>query len=220
MFYLFHHIPKTAGTSVLAGLSGLFRVVRDYHRSTSEEDLGLFDVQRIDIAALGERDILCGHWNLRGRHLYHRYPELDSHKPRKITFIRDPLSTAQSGVRYGIQQGWCKPGTQNEALISRAGYISAILDCNELTYKSVLDGYWFVGDSGRLNEGFELLTSLVQKQAIHVPRVNTTDEIGITFSNEAIELFIERSRVDYMIYEYAKTLYTRRLQAHIALAGR
>lgn len=39
MFYLFHHVPKTAGTSCNEAFGSMFHVVKDYHRSIKESDL-------------------------------------------------------------------------------------------------------------------------------------------------------------------------------------
>lgn len=213
MFYLFHHIPKTGGISCQAAFGQLFDIVSDYHPSTSKEVLKRYEARRIKLGRLGENDILCGHWNIPGHYLYQRYPDLDDFGPRKITFIRDPLSTAQSGVRFGVKQGWCRSDNVNGALVARAGYFHKMLNCDETNFKSILDTYWFVGVTEKLQGGFDLLTSLLTKECIQIVRENTTDEIKISFSDDAVAKFVEHSRVDYMIYEYAKTLYEQRLQS-------
>lgn len=219
MFHLFHHIPKSAGNACLVGFATMLNVVRDYHASTSPEDLRRFDDDRVDLARLGPGDVLCGHWNLRGRRLHQRYPALEAFGPRKITFIREPLAAAQSGVRYGVQQGWCRPGSEDAALVARVGYVHQMLECDETSYRAVLDGYWFVDVAEHLQQGFDQLTAMMGRAAVELPRVNTTDGIAIRFSDDAIAEFTARNRVDFLVHDYATTLHARRVAAATPAPG-
>ena len=210
MFHLFHHIPKSAGTSCVVAMASLAHVVRDYHASTSQADLLRYDAERVDLSRLTPADILCGHWNLPGRLLLQRYPDLEARAPRKITFIREPLAMARSGVRYGIQQGWYREGAQDRALVGRAAYCSTMLACDEDNFRGVIDGYWFVGITEHLQEGFDQLATRMGRPAVQLPRVNTTDGIDVVFSDDAIAEFKARSRVDYLIHAHATVLHRQR----------
>jgi hypothetical protein len=210
MFYLFHHVPKTAGTSCLDAFGKIFNVVKDYQTSITPEALKHYRRNKILLARLGEGDILCGHWNIAGHYLDQRYPRLKSLDVKRITFLRDPLSTAKSGVRFGIKRQWFDGTRNDQALVKRAGYFQRILQCNESNYREVLDQYWFVGITENLQEGFDVLTHALQKPSILVPTENTTDLIDIHFSDAAVTEFIEKSKVDYLIYEYARLLFSRK----------
>jgi hypothetical protein len=213
MFYLFHHIPKTAGTSCLDAFGKMLNVVKDYQVSIDPQELKRYKRNKVILARLGPDDILCGHWNIAGHYLDQRYPRLSVLEHRKIIFFRDPLSTAQSGVRFGIKRQWFD-GTRNDhALVRRAGYFQRVLQCDESNYREVLDRYWFVGITERLQEGFDLLAAEMRKPRPVVPTENTTQLIDIRFSDAAIAEFTEKSRVDYLIYERAQELFSRRAES-------
>jgi hypothetical protein len=210
MFYLFHHIPKTAGTSCLDAFGKIFNVIRDYQATTTPEGLKDYKRNKIILARLREEDILCGHWNIAGHYLHQRYPRLQILPHRRIIFFRDPLSTAQSGVRFGIKRQRFDGTRNDQALVKRAGYFQRMLQCDESNYREILDGYWFVGITEELQAGFDCLTAELQKESLVVAKENTTKLIDVHFSEAAVSEFIEKSKVDYLIYEYAKQLFSQR----------
>lgn len=109
MFYLFHHIPKTAGSSCVQAYRKLFKVIPDYHKSSTPADLKSYSESKIDLAALCSSDVLWGHYNISGHYLYQRYPSLDDYKPRKVIFFAIRRKQPCLGLDMGLSEGCLMP---------------------------------------------------------------------------------------------------------------
>ena len=88
--YIFHHLPKCGGTSIVSIIDQWFIQVRDYQ--DWGEDAASFDKSKLDLSKYDERHCLCGHFEREDIHLHQRYPEvINNPVHRMFTFIRDPL---------------------------------------------------------------------------------------------------------------------------------
>lgn len=214
MFYLFHHIPKTAGSSCVQAFRKLLKVIPDYHKSTTPADLTNYSECKKDLAALCSSDMLWGHYNIPGHYLYQRYPSLDNYKPRKIIFFRDPTETALSGIRYGIKRGVFNVSDTKTLLRSRVGYFNKMLQCDRTNYKDVIDSYYFVGISDDLQMSFN---SFINKACLDgqviIERLNSSDGINVgTLTCDDILEFKERNILDCEIFAYARLRANRLIQ--------
>jgi hypothetical protein len=206
MFYLFHHIPKTAGTSCSAAFGQLFNVIRDLHENTNADSLKYYSLNKVNLAELGSTDLLWGHYNIPGHYLYQRYPSLDLYEPRKIIFFREPLETAISGVRFGLSNGWFKKGQVDKMLINRVGYFSKMLQCTNDNYHDIIDTYYFVGLTETIQDSFDAFSKMTGKISPTVERLNSTVLFSnVSFSQDAIDVFNKNNQLDLLIYQYAKT---------------
>lgn len=203
MFYLFHHIPKTADTSVRDALGRHLRVHLDYQLSASPADRADFERDRPDLSLLTQQDVLCGHWNLPGSRLWERFPELDELDVRKIVILRPPLETAMSGVRYNLQTNPAATRAPDAMLLARVNYFASVLGCTRDSYRERIDSYWHVGLAGRVQETVDFIADTVGSPRWPVDRLNTTDAMSVSFSPEAVETFLHRSELDQAIYDYA-----------------
>ncbi|WP_340691626.1 hypothetical protein [Hyphomonas sp.] len=206
MFYLFHHIPKTAGTSVRVALSKMFQVHEDYHKNISREEMERYVKDRINLSELTERDILCGHWNIIGGRLWEKYPEIDDVPVRKIAFFRPPLDTALSGVRFNVRNGHISDQRANEMLLKRVNYFATTLGCDSENYRQRIDSYWHVGLTSRVQDSMDFIADTISADRVKVARRNVTDPASVQFSDAAIAEFKERSKFDQEIYDYAASV--------------
>ena len=210
MFYIFHHIPKTAGVSLIAVLSKWLNVVLDYHVATDAVSLSEYASKRVDLSILRKTDVLCGHYNIAGHYLDVRYPDVESYQPRKIIYFRDPLATAFSGVRFGIKRGWWSESDAPKMFMQRIGYFSDMLQVSNDTYQQVLDKYWFVGITESMESSIAVMRRMVEAHGDvweHLPseNLNSTSEIKVSIPSFLVDEFLEKNALDQLIYEYAVT---------------
>ena len=137
MFYVFHHVPKTAGQSCILAFQKLFKIIRDYHKNVDTESLNAYLMNKVELNKLGSNDLLAGHYNISGHYLYQRYPLLDRFDAKKIIFFRDPLATAISGIKYGIKKGRFKREDTERLLIQRVGFFNKACRFRKTIYSTV-----------------------------------------------------------------------------------
>jgi hypothetical protein len=206
MFYVFHHVPKTAGQSCILAFQKLFNVIRDYQKNVDTESLNAYLMNKVDLGKLGNNDLLAGHYNISGHYLYQRYPLLDRFDAKKIIFIRDPFATAISGIKYGIKKGRFKRENAEKIIFDRVGYFHKMLQCDASNYREVIDSYFFVGLVDRIQESFDAFCALVGKDCISIEKKNSTDDVGeLVLSSEVVDKFHSINKLDYDIFEYAQS---------------
>ena len=201
--YVFHHIPKTGGSSALAVFRHWFNLVRDYEDPMRH----LLYLQRpIDLNNLGPYDILCGHFCTPGSHLAERYPQLlKSRGIQLITLLRDPLDTIVSLYHYEQRVGYLSP---DKALVDYLSdqpdnMISSYFPCNKSNYEEVLGRYRFIGLTERIQESFDYLADQLGKARILVPRVNAHEGQKASIPEHAVRRYRARNALDYQIYNHA-----------------
>ena len=139
--YVFHHIPKCGGTSLIQILNKWFIVVHDYRKDWSNSHRSPININKFKSI-----HCLAGHWELPGVYLNERYPEVLSEDRYKVfTFLRDPLELSLSLYRYERENSQTDITDIEEHFSIRTNYIATILNANYENYKAVLDQYFFIG---------------------------------------------------------------------------
>jgi len=206
--YVFHHIPKCAGTSMISALRHWFFVVKDYMRYYHPEELPFFIRHPVNIRKLRSRHCLSGHFALPETHLYKRYPGVWQDRDFKIfTFIRDPLEVKISLYYFEKKRGQREGVSLAQHLLERKNYIAGILDCTIDNYKDVLDRYFFIGITGHLQSSLDKLADLLDKRKVKLPVLNLSqrDSQASNLSPEMINRFKAANELDYRIYDYCLT---------------
>ena len=206
--YIFHHIPKCAGTSLISALRRWFFVVKDYTRYYHPEELPYFIKHPVDIKALRSYHCLCGHFALPETHIHKRYPGVLHNRNFKIfTFIRDPLEVKISLYYYEKKRGQREGVSLEQHLLERENYIAGVLDCTLDNYKEVLDRYFFIGITEHVQLSMDKLAKLLNKRKVKLPVLNPSrrDPQVSSLPPEIINRFKAANELDYRIYDYCLT---------------
>lgn len=203
--YIFHHIPKCAGTSMIAVLRRWFFVITDYWRYHHHEELPYFLRHRVNLQILRSCHCLCGHFALPETHIDKRYPGVFHNKNYKIfTFIRDPLEVKISLYYFEKKRGQREGVSLEQHLLERENYIASILGCSLANYKEVLDRYFFIGITEQLELSMGKLAILLNKRKLRLPALNQSqrDSQVSKLQPEMIGRFKVLNELDYRIYDY------------------
>ncbi len=201
--YVFHHFIKCGGTTITDVLRGWFKIVNDHLVSLyAVED---YKSSRIDLASLKPDDCMIGHYAVEGTHVFERYPELlsNSGRFRLFTFLRDPLEFCVSFYFYSKNEGRMNQ-TLKEFIESNrnllAYYMHCYYDCRD-----VMDRYFFIGVTERMEESLLKLSKLVNRTLPEVRILNKTKRDGqVEIIDEAFKKwFKDYNDIDYKMYEYA-----------------
>lgn len=205
---VFHHLPKTGGSTVNNVLAQWCRRVRDYPERVDPDDWtkGHQYPEPLDLGELKPDACLTGHWDRAGAYLAERYPEvLESDRYRVFTVLREPLEAKLSLLHWERRQGKTfGPGELERALLERPNYMARRLDPDPSP--DVLRRYWFVGMTGELQRSMNLLADHLDLPRVEVGRANVSrrgDERG-KLSSSLVEAFREANALDYALWRRAK----------------
>jgi hypothetical protein len=227
--FLFHHIPKTAGTSFMAYLHNWFHVFSDYQGLYgSRED---FRMHPVDLNMLSAANVLAGHWNTPPSAIDLRYPNLKGDSRFYFfSFLRDPLQMHISmfNYRWKMDPIDCE---RHEKYSNLSNYIRSVqneianlMGCNQYDFENILDRYFFIGVTEKMNESLRVFKnktlqileqypeSAMAKRQIYIinnkpdlptQRLNVVNrkEDKSQISQDDVEYFMGRNTLDYEIYK-------------------
>ena len=208
--YIFHHIPKSGGTSIVSVIDNWFTVVRDYRPSIELTDETIrYLEKKIDLGKLNSTHCLSGHFEKEGNYLYERYPQvLENPEEYKVfTFLREPMDLAISLYYYQIKTNIRKKEDQplEDFLLSISNYTANRLPCTKENYRNILDKYFFIGINESMQDSLDRLAEILHKPKIIIPVLNQSsrDTQALNLSNTLISAFKHHNELDYLIYNYA-----------------
>lgn len=208
--YIFHHIPKSGGTSVREALAKWFKTISDYRPSVEKTPATLkFLNNRLKIDRYNSRYCISGHFELPGNYLHERYPEIieQPERYRIFTVFRDPLNLAVSLYYYQLQEKIRKKEDETlEDFVKKINnYTAGRLPCNMDDYLEILNRYFFIGINEYMQESLDKLAVLLKKPKIKVPELNRSpkDKQALNISSDTVQVFRKNNALDYLIYQHA-----------------
>ena len=217
-FWMFWHMPKCGGSSFTEILEKIFAVKKDYHpEDRTSLEYKEYLLNPIDLNKLNFKNCLIGHYNIEGIKLWQRYPDIERLKPIIFTILRDPLETAVSGVRFGIQKGWINKDLNqielDKIFLGRSKYFSNVFGIKKSEEVHILKKLiWKSVDIKNAN----ILLKHIQNELIkseefnqeklcfesfEIPIINvTSNKYKYYPSLKARDEFLKKSTLDYDIY--------------------
>lgn len=203
---VFHHIHKTAGTSLENILSKWYILQRDYDLSNV-----------IPLDKLRNCNCKSGHYGYHDIHLTSLFPSvLDSRNYKVFTFIRDPLNRTISHYYHWKNAGFdgfknidldtFLRGHSSEKYINdiASNWMARVLNVSKYNYREVLDNYFFIGLFEELQYSCDLLADKLNKKQYSLPNKRMGRYEKDKISQATMTVFKNRNKLDYDIYEYAK----------------
>jgi hypothetical protein len=200
--YIFHHMPKTGGTSLKRIFAQWFNVLEDYREPWAYVAPAPKDLHNLEPGTM-----LSGHFASDTAPLRDRYPQTaDPNRWRKISFVRDPLERAisihgyEKKLRLEYDQTY-EPVSLGEHLRNNKGIFLRHFECDESNWREAIDSYWFIGTLERLPESLEYLSAQLDKPMPDiVPHENSTQR-DEDVTPEDIAIFRANNAVEYEIYD-------------------
>ena len=212
--YMFHHMPKCGGSSMVKALEQWFCVNTDYfNRNEKKSDDITNKHLAIDLSSLSRNNCVCGHFGHPSYHIYERYPQvfnsfLASYRFRVFSFLRDPLEMRCSLYRHQLKSGQLQADSLNDAININNNYYARIFGVNENNFESFLNQYYFIGLADDLQSSFDILAHRLKKPPIILPIINTSQGVSSSISSDLtskqISDFKTVNSLDYKIYNYVK----------------
>ncbi|MBK6507959.1 MAG: hypothetical protein IPG02_20495 [Ignavibacteria bacterium] len=194
--YIFHHLIKCGGSSLVKELDKWFSLQFDH--ILVGDDVNRLSKFKFN-GSLTSDICITSHFHYNG-FLGQRYPELLKAESgiRLFTFVREPLGFQISLYYFERQKG----GIPNLGLIdfleTMPNFLSTLFPCTEENYREVIDRYFFIGILERMQESVDKLAKLSGKRTFIVKKEN------ISQKDSQRDLIDDKklNKLDYMIYEY------------------
>lgn len=233
--FVFNHLPKCYGTSLRVWLQTAFGSLEDHTEFLGTTNPVANRPAAID--TLAADTVLCGHFCDGVYRLPTRYPGAwkEGSRFHFFTFVRDPLGMAMSDYLHVIRHDPKRAAGQPEVYASLETFLLAQnnplafrLGCGESDWSCVMERYFFVGVTERLDESLRglivgmrrilaaaPLTRSVQRalaaldvlERAPLPHANAGSSPDCEVSDGTLRRFREQNALDYKIYHHAlKTL--------------
>lgn len=225
--FVFHHIPKCGGTSLVRSFYTWFSVINDY--DSMFDSLEQYCDLPADESALNAALILVGHWNRPSIYLRTRYPRIWKSQSRYLfSIVREPLDLQRSLYRYSRRNPKAAVMDEIDFLNLRENYLSEQFGCNESNYQEVLGRYSQIG----IFEDLQGMLSCFAKQALKylmnrpdtlmtrrairnfkqfpVPQIQHLNQTVVSTNDSldvnVVDRFKERNALDYKIYDHIRSV--------------
>jgi len=202
--YIFHHFIICGGTSVTYNLKYWFNIIDDH--LLDPDQIEQYIKTPVHLDKLEIDNCLIGHYNYEGIYLHQRYPEilLSINRIKSFTFIREPLNFWLSFYFYSKKFNRAKYDSFLDFSDDNMDLLAYFLPCDEFNYQKVLDSYFFIGITDKLQESFDKLAMLLNKRKITMPVLNLTNKDSLlSFNTEDFKVhFKQKNKLDYLIYQY------------------
>lgn len=176
-----------------------------YDHILDPADLENYLNRRYNISTINSDCCIVGHFAYDGTYLDQRYPEviLNKEKIKAFTFLRNPLNFSVSFYYYSRNQGRMEKSLK-EYLNLNKNLIAYFLNCDESNYEKVLEKYFFIGITEKMNESVFHLARIVNKKYYKVPVLNQSDKDSQLkiLTKKFAKQFERENQLDYEIYRY------------------
>lgn len=201
--YVFHHIPKTAGTTFNAFLSNNFMVFKDYRLGWSNNIPKPFNIKHFD-----NNVCISGHFNFSENYtVQKRYNDqlIKYNKTFKIiTFLREPLELRISLYKYLKKNNQIDDKIEiNDFILIEKNFLANALNCDYSNYKEIICSYFFIGFVDDFEYSLNKLSKLLGVKHNKVSRKNVS-KTKLKISNQIKESFYKSNKLDYELYNFAK----------------
>jgi hypothetical protein len=200
--YLFHHMPKAAGTSSRKVLRQWFSKLHpDYRPGWQKHDLQT----PVDLKTVGPGELVLGHFELPVLRISRRYPEIyNGGDWRMFSIVREPLDMALSNYFFEHHRRADDPAFRPISLsasLRRTNKSAYCLhfNCNEKNWREVLNHYWFIGTMERLEESLGYIARELDRPMVDIPWENTTPR-PMEPDVEDVRAYLRLNELDYEIY--------------------
>lgn len=211
------HVPKAGGTSVRKIAQGWFDPRETlFHYRDPQFLSGLKEAQENDCREKGVR-LLYGHFNsARGIGI----SALGFQPKQYVTILREPLERQVSLYFFLKAQGIQVHGKTEENISSLEDFLltnnRSVFNhfptfVDELTFKQVVDMFMFVGITEYLDFSLQRIACLLNRDYMpgSVSRTNVTPRPAYDISRQARISFMEKNRLEYLVYWYALERFSR-----------
>lgn len=202
--YIFHHLIKCGGSSLVKEFSKWFTL--EFDHILVGNDVNELSKYKYNLEVLTSDVCITSHFHYNSFFVSQRYPEiLTSDSGVKLfTFVRDPLSFQVSMYYFERQKGGILNVDLDDFLGLMPNFMATLFPCTEDNYKEVLDRYFFIGILERMQESVDKLAWMTNKRPFIVKKENISkkDYQKDLINEEVIERFKQLNKLDYMIYEY------------------
>ena len=205
--YIFHHIVKCGGSSLVLSLQDWFQM--EYDHLTDNDQLNNFMKIRYNTEIISSDTCIVSHFYWNGIFPMQRYPEIltRNNEFRLFTFVRDPLKFQISFYYYSKNKGAYEKNNVRliDFLTFTPNFLSGFISCSQENYREVLDKYFFIGIVERMQESIDKFAALTGKKPFKVRKVNVSQkDLQLEeLTDDFKEKFRERNYLDYLIYDYA-----------------
>jgi hypothetical protein len=228
--FVFHHVPKCAGTSFVSELYKIFCVISDYDKDYT--DFNHYLNSKFPEKYLNMRSILVGHWNQEGNYFFQRYPRLFNN-PRvfSICFLRDPFEVSCSLFKYqkkhklsdqytfstledhfrfnkNLLSSWIGySGDSPQSFLHKYQFVGVVENFNKNLLSLKKSMLKFCAEFNNVEMSFQVSHQIQQNFPVELPRLNDSSSPPNEFNfKDYHDLFIDNNQLDYKLYNAALNL--------------